>query len=381
MRKVLLFLLTLTPIFATAQIESGYYRVQNSLTERYMSIVDTNAPVEVDGTRVIADLRAFHMLKGFEDSVAYNPATICYIEYKSSTVKGAKYNLLGQGLNFHTSTEGRYLDAEKNGDYYLIYVQETRSGLTVKKFLMDDAGRYDDYLYPDISDYSTSKSLNWSVLPVDQSDTQYFGIKPDVKAAADNSYWSTLYAGFPFKASDSSMKTYIVKTVDKALGYAVIAEVDDVPKELPVLIRCAGETPITNKTTLLSPTTTASYGSNYLVGNYYCNEVEASTGHRNVKAYNPSTMRMLGTTEDGKPAFVKSNISYLPANKCYLAVSSDAPDVLQIVTEAEYATGIHELNVSSTTDDSKVIYDLQGRRVTAPTKGLYIVNGKKVIIK
>jgi hypothetical protein len=109
--------------------------------------------------------------------------------------------------------------------------------------------------------------------------------------------------------------------------------------------------------------------------------VEASTGHRNVKAYNPSTMRMLGTTEDGKPAFVKSNISYLPANKCYLAVSSDAPDVLQIVTEAEYATGIHELNVSSTTDDSKVIYDLQGRRVTAPKKGLYIVNGRKVIIK
>jgi hypothetical protein len=27
------------------------------------------------------------------------------------------------------------------------------------------------------------------------------------------------------------------------------------------------------------------------------------------------------------------------------------------------------------------IYDLQGRRVSNPTKGLYIVNGKKVIVK
>lgn len=378
MRKVLLFFLALTSLSASAQITSGYYRVRNLSTERYMSIVDTNASVEIDGTTVIADLRAIHMLKGFEDSVAYNPATICYIDYTGS---GEKYNLLGQGLNFYTATNGRYLNAKKNGECYLIYASESRSGLTVRKSLMDDPGRYDDYLYPSIADYNTTSSFNWYVLPVDQSDTQFFGIKPDVKATADDSYWSTLYAGFPFKPSDDAMKTYIVKKVDKALGYAVIAEVDEVPAELPVLIRCAGETPITNKTILLSPTTTADYGTNYLVGNYYCNDVEASTGHRNVKAYNPSTMRILGTTADGKPAFVKSNISYLPANKCYLAVSTDAPDVLQIVTEAEYATGIHELNVSTTTDDTKVIYDLQGRRVTAPTKGLYIVNGKKVIIK
>ena len=30
---------------------------------------------------------------------------------------------------------------------------------------------------------------------------------------------------------------------------------------------------------------------------------------------------------------------------------------------------------------SQLIYDLQGRRVLNPTKGMYIVNGKKVIFK
>jgi hypothetical protein len=31
--------------------------------------------------------------------------------------------------------------------------------------------------------------------------------------------------------------------------------------------------------------------------------------------------------------------------------------------------------------DESPVYDLQGRRVAAPSKGLYIKNGKKMIIK
>ncbi len=41
-------------------------------------------------------------------------------------------------------------------------------------------------------------------------------------------------------------------------------------------------------------------------------------------------------------------------------------------------TGIKE--VSSVSAD-KVVYDIQGRRVANPTRGLYIVNGKKAFVK
>jgi len=41
--------------------------------------------------------------------------------------------------------------------------------------------------------------------------------------------------------------------------------------------------------------------------------------------------------------------------------------------------GINHVNAE--TDNKVVIFDLQGRRVTVPTKGLYIVNGKKVMMK
>ena len=43
------------------------------------------------------------------------------------------------------------------------------------------------------------------------------------------------------------------------------------------------------------------------------------------------------------------------------------------------ATAIHKVNDS--VNLNKVVFDLQGRRVLQPGKGLYIVNGKKVVIK
>ena len=56
--------------------------------------------------------------------------------------------------------------------------------------------------------------------------------------------------------------------------------------------------------------------------------------------------------------------------------ASDARFNVMVGDESEM-TGIS--NVSNTTDD--VFYNMQGVRVDNPGKGLYIKNGKKVILK
>mgnify|MGYP003294380056 CR=1 FL=1 len=65
-------------------------------------------------------------------------------------------------------------------------------------------------------------------------------------------------------------------------------------------------------------------------------------------------------------------------NKAYLNVpAAQGARSLTIRFEGDGSTG-----VDMTTDNSQqttVIYDLQGRRVENPTKGIYIVNGKKII--
>ena len=372
MKRFLLYFLAFAPLAVFAQLNgSGYYRVQNVYTERYISIVDTEAEVSTSGI----DLRALHMLKPFEDSVAYNPATICYVDLISSST----CNLKGQGMDLKKATGGHVLTYLQRPDGTFWFYGKVGSGASVTKYLFDEsyedfAGKFPIVYYPN----TDAGGKEWLVHPVNQSETNYFGVKPDI-AATDGSYWATMYAGFPFKPSDASTKVYTVCDVDNAQGYAVIEELTgDVTAETPVLFLCGSATPSGNKLTLLDLNTTANSGINYLQGNYYCNDVAEKTGHRNVRAYDPARMRMLGVDADGKPAFVKSSINYLPANKAYLAVSSSAPNVLRIITKEEYITGIHEMN-TSTTDDTKVIYDLQGRRVQAPSKGLYIVNGKKMI--
>lgn len=65
----------------------------------------------------------------------------------------------------------------------------------------------------------------------------------------------------------------------------------------------------------------------------------------------------------------------LNAGKVYLASTSGARGFLPF----EDASAIDDVKAEATTDN--ICYDLQGRRVTKAQKGLYIVNGKKVLVK
>lgn len=71
--------------------------------------------------------------------------------------------------------------------------------------------------------------------------------------------------------------------------------------------------------------------------------------------------------------------AYMPARKAFLLVSGNAARNLTMVFEDE-TTGITTTNYTNYTD-SEEYYDLQGRKVEKPSKGLYIVNGRKVVIK
>ena len=73
---------------------------------------------------------------------------------------------------------------------------------------------------------------------------------------------------------------------------------------------------------------------------------------------------------------VKNTVT-IPAGKCYLNTVAGAPDFLGFGGDA---TGIDEVR-GKTEEVRGEFYNLAGQRVAQPTKGLYIVNGKKVVMK
>ena len=83
-------------------------------------------------------------------------------------------------------------------------------------------------------------------------------------------------------------------------------------------------------------------------------------------------------------AFHPTSGGTLSANKAYLQVPTDpegsAKERLSIVFDDEETTEISTTNFTNFTN-SDTWYDLQGRKVAQPTRGLYINNGKKYMIQ
>ena len=77
--------------------------------------------------------------------------------------------------------------------------------------------------------------------------------------------------------------------------------------------------------------------------------------------------------------FVRATTGNIPAGRCYLPVNVNAESRLAI-RFGEDVTGIANVN-RETINNNNNYYNLSGQRIVQPTKGLYIVNGKKVIIK
>ena len=89
--------------------------------------------------------------------------------------------------------------------------------------------------------------------------------------------------------------------------------------------------------------------------------------------------------DDSEYGFYKLTSNYtLGANKAYLETDSDitptgdSARVLMVFDDGQ-TTSID--NIQGRKVDEGIYYNLRGQRVQNPTKGLYVVNGKKVIIK
>ena len=168
--------------------------------------------------------------------------------------------------------------------------------------------------------------------------------------------------------SSSSIKAYKVKVSKK--GEATLTQVDNVPAGTPVLLYKEG-----GATEAIPVTTGAVAVSD--------NDLVAGTGAAVATIDGSYTNMILNDGTEGV-GFYYANGKTVAANRAYLHILTTlAPDAaasrMTMVFADDETAGINSIHNSQFIDGK--YYNLNGQRVAQPTKGLYIVNGKKVVIK
>ena len=265
---------------------------------------------------------------------------------------------------------------------------------TEAKFDFVNNNTTDEYFGPELP--VTGDAAMWILEKVD--DINYFGVKPSANMKGrDGKYYTTLYVDFPFKIV-GDVKAYTIEGVDakNADGYyfarvkKLAQQGDVVPAQTAVVLECNSTNPVDNQ---LLPTgdEKPKTSNNRLCGTFFGGAINGLTvkdgagndynvTHDNIRAFN------INTADSRNPIGfykVKNNVTNIPGNKAFLVLTSTEAQAKSFVLEFEDGgtTGIETIENSKNSTDDGVYYDLQGRRVENPTRGIYIVNGKKVVIK
>ena len=109
-------------------------------------------------------------------------------------------------------------------------------------------------------------------------------------------------------------------------------------------------------------------------------EANALQGTLDASATTPAnTYALSGAFAEGI-GFYPYTAATLPAGKAYLTLTAAQAVQKLSFSFGQGTTGIDAIEAGAA-DKAATWYDLSGRRVENPTKGIYIVNGKKVIVK
>ena len=177
--------------------------------------------------------------------------------------------------------------------------------------------------------------------------------------------FATLYTAEPlnFATLSSELKAYTASVEGSTV---TLTQVNDIPANTGVVLKGSAKT---HNIPVIASSSTAK-------GDLTGSTTEATA----YNAFSGYDLYMLALNGKNEAQFTLANAGEIAAGKAFLKLTHSEARNLSVVFGDDETTAIRgiengEMKVKNS------FFDLQGRRVAQPTKGLYIVNGKKVIIK
>ncbi len=170
--------------------------------------------------------------------------------------------------------------------------------------------------------------------------------------------WSTFGCKYPLDLSANGLTAYVISS--HVNGYVKLTEVTSVPASTGLLLQgdqgiytlpIVNDNPAAPASNLLTAVTNAT-GTPATAGSY-----------------------VLANKASGVGFYSIQQDVVIPAGKAYLTLPANSREVIMIGDEA---TGISEMLMN---EENKAVYNLNGQRIAVPRKGIYIINGKKTVVR
>lgn len=314
--------------------------------------------------------------------------------YKDGVIKNETFNIAGK----ETYSGDKITITGTESDSYGMQIDNGNSvtitsngGVISKVDLHFSYYGYEDYeKFESTVGEVTGSGKNWSINNVNSSSltishpgnswynsakidgiTVYYKdkISPTMEIAASRTapgeYWATFYSNVGNYQAPEGTKVYIVTLNGTSITMAEMADGIVNSEQGVVLMSKTGDI-VMSKT------------NNYSSNDYSDNDLLGTP----VEITNPGNAYVLNYKMSNGVGFYKlSSTGYISANKAYLVYNNAANGTAQAFFAFDSAVTGVEVNKADANEDEHKVYDLQGRRVAKPANGLYIVNGKKVIMK
>ena len=386
---------TYVAVFNQVDTEN-YCFLRNKGTGKYLKIIATNDYSNpTDENDPVGSLNgSFKMVD--EDKAISDPGCVFMVTGSSGGASLKQVSIVSQGQAVGGLTGAKIIKKPlairpaSSSTYYISFTGQVKSnGRTsdITLYFRDNNGD------PDLPSTTVDEKSQWELLMLNKANigTIYFGLAPNQLLKKDNKYYTTLYTTFPYElqsgtayyVNDQSIQPY----GDEAEGkYRVVCQEvsgKQVPANSAVIIECNGTDPSDNKILPLPQSTqiTALSGHQLLHGYTKIQHgTKSGDGKMYVLSVNPETKTSVGFYK------LKQGTA-MTDNKVYSSLSAEAQSQAKSISffigDDEVFGITTAINDVAMPEDvaGQTIYDLQGRRVLNPSNGIYIVNGKKFVVK
>ncbi len=259
------------------------------------------------------------------------------------------------GATIYYSTDGTEPGTEYTGTFTL-----SKAGTYTVKAIAKKNGSNDSEVTTatiTVKEEVVVETVEWSMSVINCS-----------KESCQASSYSTLYLDYAV-AFPSEVKVYRgVLDTEKATLTLYRIRTGIIPAQYAVIIEDTQARSSITLTKTDNPTTTLA--TNDLQGSLTAMQIA-----------NTADYYVLGHTAAHHVGFYHPNSTTLAANKAYVEWGSSNARALIVKRSDEEGDATDIENPEFTIQNSELIYDLMGRRVDNPTRGMYIINGKKVFIQ